>query len=74
MGKEEKEQKLEKKDQEVTVWLATCRLGHVREALHYLGVELLENLAFYVKDEDAGQLALRSTVEVRRFRRALRDV
>ena len=39
-----------------------------------MGVESLEDLAFYVKDEDAGQLALRSTLEVHRFRRALQDL
>ena len=67
------EQKVEKKDQEVTVWLATYRLGHVREALHHLGVESLKALALDVKDEDTGQLAFISPIVVHRFRRALRN-
>jgi len=62
-----KEQKVKMKEQEVAAWLATCRLGHVWETLHHFGVESLEDLALDVKDEDAGQLALRSTIKVRRF-------
>eukprot|EP00613_Pedinella_sp_CCMP2098_P001734 CAMPEP_0171618144 /NCGR_PEP_ID=MMETSP0990-20121206/14561_1 /TAXON_ID=483369 /ORGANISM="non described non described, Strain CCMP2098" /LENGTH=211 /DNA_ID=CAMNT_0012182871 /DNA_START=38 /DNA_END=673 /DNA_ORIENTATION=+ len=67
VGEKEEEQNLEKKDQEVAAWLATYRLGHVRGALRHLGVESLEDLALHVKNEDTGQLALRSTIEVRRF-------
>ena len=44
-----------------------------------MGVDLLEDLATDAEDEDAAQLlynyrALRSTIEVRRFRRALQDL
>jgi hypothetical protein len=61
-------------EQKVMAWLTANRLGHAREPLRELGVESLEDLALHVEDEDAGQLALRSTIEVCRFRRALQDL
>jgi hypothetical protein len=71
---EEEEQEDEKKEHEVAGWLVTPRLGHVWGALRHRGVKSLKDLALDVKDEDAGQLALRSTTEVRRFHRAIRDL
>jgi len=57
----------EEEEQKVKAWLASYRLSHARKPLLEMGVETLEDLALDVKDEDAGQLALRSTIKVRRF-------
>ena len=72
--KEEEEKEDEKKEQEVKAWLAIHRLSHAYEVFREMGVESLKDLALDAEDEDVGQLALRSTFGVCRFRRALRDL
>jgi len=60
--------------QKVKAWLASYRLSHVWDSLRGVGVKTLEDLALDAEDEDIGQLALRSTFEARRFRRAPQDL
>jgi hypothetical protein len=65
--------------QKLKAWLTNHRLGHVSDSLREMGVDSLEDLATDAEDDDVAQLlynyrALRSTIEVRRFRRALQDL